>query len=239
MVNAEEDIQYLIQIVKKDLDIQEKRKFLAEAPVRIAAIEKEIKIMERDLEETRNEFETLEKERRHLEREIKAQNQKIDQKKLEQHDAESNKVYRALGHEIEYLSKLVYKEEERVLVILEKTEGKKKQIETFAAEVDERKKKLLDEKNELENKITAAEGNLKMREDEKVRILLHLSPSVKRLYDRILSVKGDSGVANLSGDICQGCYSRVPLQKAHEIRKNDQILTCEACGRILVHYGSD
>jgi predicted nucleic acid-binding Zn-ribbon protein len=239
MANTEEDIQYLIQIVKKDLEIQEKRKFLAEAPVRIAEIEKEIKIMERDLEETRNEFEILEKERRHLEREIKAQNQKIDQKKLEQHDADSNKVYRALGHEIEYLSKLVYKEEERVLVILEKTEGKKKQIDKFTVDVDERKKKLLGEKDALENDIKAADDNLKVLEDEKVRVLPHLSPRVRRLYDRILNVKGDSGVANLIGDICQGCYSRVPPQKAHEIRKNDQILTCEACGRILVHYGSD
>ncbi|MCX5754289.1 MAG: C4-type zinc ribbon domain-containing protein [Candidatus Krumholzibacteria bacterium] len=43
-------------------------------------------------------------------------------------------------------------------------------------------------------------------------------------------------MANLLGDICQGCYSRVPPQRAVEVRRNDQIMNCEVCGRILVHY---
>ena len=38
MVTAEEDIQFLIQIVKKDINIQEKKKFLDDAPIRIRGI---------------------------------------------------------------------------------------------------------------------------------------------------------------------------------------------------------
>ena len=80
---------------------------------------------------------------------------------------------------------------------------------------------------------------LKIIEDEKIRILPHLSERIRELYKRILKVKGDSGVANLVADICQGCYSRMPPQKAHEVRKNDKITTCEVCGRILVYYPID
>ena len=42
--------------------------------------------------------------------------------------------------------------------------------------------------------------------------------------------------ANIAADICQGCYSRVPPQTAHEVRRNNEIMTCEACGRILVYF---
>jgi len=239
MVTHEGDIQLLIHIVKKDLDIRDKRRFLEEAPKRMKSIQKTIKEMEGELGEEMQDFEKFEKERRHLEREIQSQNDKINKKRLEQDKADSNKAYRALGHEIEYLTKLVDKEEERVLTILEKTEGKKKQLEEATANVEQRKKGLLDEIETIENDILKTEESLKVIEDEKIRVLPHLSQKVRRLYDRILNVKGDSGVANIAGDICQGCFSRVPPQRAHEIRKNDQIMTCEACGRILVYFESD
>ncbi len=239
MVTHVDDVHLLIQLVKKDLDIQLKRRFLEEVPARITKIRKEVGEMEGDLEEVKKEFEKLETERRHLEGEVSLQNDKIGKKRLEQDKADNNKVFRALGHEIEYLAKLVDREEERILAILEKTEGRKKKLEERTANVDQRKKELLDEGKKLENDMHKTEETLKVIEDEKIRILPHLSQNVRRMYDRILKVKGDSGVANLIGDVCQGCYSRVPPQKAHEIRKNDQIITCEVCGRILVYYESD
>lgn len=239
MVTHEEDIQLLIQIVKKDLDIREKRRFLEEVPSGIKKIRKEVEEMEGELGEAKKEFEKYETERRRLEREVKTQNDKINKKRLEQDKADSNKVFQALGHEIEYLTKLVDREEERILTILEKTEGKKKTLEERASNVERRKRELLDEANKLENDLRNTEETLKVIEDEKIRILPHLSQRVRRMYDRILKVKGDSGVANLIGDVCQGCYSRVPMQKAHEIRRNDQILTCEVCGRILLYYEPD
>ncbi len=239
MVTYEDDIRLLIQIVKKDLDIQEKRRFLEEVPTCIKNIRKEVGEMDDELGEAKKEFEKFESERRHLEREVKTQNDKINSKRLDRDKANSNKVFRALGHEIEYLTKMVDKEEERILTILEKTEGKKKKLEERTVNVDQRKNEFLEEVKKLENDMLNAEETLKALEDEKVRILPHLSQKVRRMYDRISKVKGDSGVANLIGDVCRGCFSRVPPQKAHEIRKNDQILTCEVCGRILVHFESD
>ena len=239
MENHADDIQYLIQIVQKDLDIQKKRRFLEEAPARIKRIKRQAREMEKELEAARGEFDKFEKERRHLEREIKTQNDKIEIKRQEQDKAATNKVFRALGREIEYLSKMVDKEEERVLAILEKTEGKKKQLAEATGDFEQKNNILLDEIAGTEAAVMETEENLEVIEDEKLRVLPHLSQKVRQLYDRISKVKGDSGVANLVGDICQGCYSRVPLQKAHEIRKNDQILTCEVCGRILVYYEPD
>jgi predicted nucleic acid-binding Zn-ribbon protein len=239
MNKTEDDIQHLIQIVNKDQEIHEKKKFLENAPVRIREINKKVKVMMDELEESQSFVEKLDKERRHLEREINAQSAKIDQKKIEQRNVKTNKEFRALSTEIDYLSKLVDKEEERVLVILEEMEVKKKEINTITERIKSEKDVLLGEKRVLEDGMKRKEEDLKILEDEKVRILPHISENVRRLYDRILVKKGDSGVANLVRDICQGCYSRVPPQKAHEIRKNSQISTCEVCGRILVYFSVD
>lgn len=239
MTAVEDDIQLLIQIVRKDVDIQELRKFLETAPGKIKGIDSKIKQIEADLVEVQEAVERLNKERRHLEGEIDAQNAKLDRKRAESKDVNSNEAFRALNKEIDYLEKMIYKEEERVLEILEQGEGKKRELDAASAKTNEEKAELSGRKEKLEREITESQSRLKVLEDEKLRILPHLSERIKTLYERILKVKGDSGVANLVGDICQGCYSRVPPQKAHEVRKNSQIITCEVCGRILVYYPLD
>ena len=102
--------------------------------------------------------------------------------------------------------------------------------------IDRGKSALVQEKEQLVARQKEAEDSLKIIEDEKLRILPHLSAEIRRLYERILRAKGDSGVANIVADICQGCYSRVPPQTAHEVRRNNEIMACETCGRILVYF---
>jgi predicted nucleic acid-binding Zn-ribbon protein len=236
---AEEDIRLLIQIVQKDLKIQEKRRVLESAPERIKKIDRKLKTMEEELHEAEERNQKLVKERLHLEGQVELQNDKINQKKIELNNVKTNKEYRALEHEIEYLKKQVDKEEERIIAILDELEVVRKEVETVTARIDAEKETLLAEKKQLEDEMTKSRDQLTIIEDEKVRILPHISERVRSRYNRILEVKGDSGVANLLGDICQGCYSRVPPQKAHEIRKNNSIQTCEVCGRILVYYPLD
>lgn len=239
MASIEEDIQMLIQIVKKDIDILGKRKFMDGAPEQIKVLDKKTQQMDDELAESQKAIDKLDEERRHLEREISAQSDKIKQKRIESDNINSNEAYRALNKEIEYLEKLIYKEEERVLQILEQAEIRKEEIVAIQEKINREKGALLEEKKDLEERMVRDEEQLQIIEDEKVRILPHLSDRINGLYNRILQVKGDSGVANLIGDICQGCYSRVPPQKAHEVRKNNQIITCEVCGRILVYYPID
>ena len=75
-------------------------------------------------------------------------------------------------------------------------------------------------------------------EAEKPKILIELNPLLKKRYDRILAKMHDFAVTHVDDEICQGCFSRVPPQLALEVKKNDQIIACQACGRILVHYNA-
>jgi len=123
-----------------------------------------------------------------------------------------------------------------MLTILDEGEARRKEIRVLTDRISGERNALLAEKERLQREAKTTGDALQILEDEKLRILPHLSTDVRRLYNRILMAKGDSGVANLVGDICHGCYSRVPPQTAHEVRRNDQIINCEVCGRILVFY---
>jgi predicted nucleic acid-binding Zn-ribbon protein len=238
MQSVEEDIQYLIQIVKKDIEITEKKKFLEAVPSRIKAIDRQLRKMDEDVSETQRILDKLEAERRHIDLELKSHQKELEKKKEEQRVIRENKPYQALLVEIGYINKKIDQAEERMLIILEEGEARRKEVGILTDTINRDKDALVAEKKKLEGEMDAAKDAMKILEDEKIRILPHISEEVRRLYNRILAAKGDSGVANLAGDICRGCYSRVPPQKAHEVRRNDQILKCEVCGRILVYYES-
>ena len=236
MPTVEEDVQYLIQIVKKDMQIKEAKKLVESMPVRIKAIDRELQKMEEQLNETTHVLEKLEQEKRHIEMDLKAQHGELAKKRDEQRQVKDNKEYRAILAEIDFITKKVDEEEERMLAILDEGEVRRKEVQELNARITGERNRLLAEKERLQEEMRTASDSLKILEDEKIRILPRITADVRRLYGRILVAKGDSGVANLVGDICYGCYSRVPPQRAHEVRKNNQIMTCEVCGRILVHY---
>jgi len=236
MQTVEEDIQYLIQIVKKDMEIKEKKKLLEAVPSRIKAIDRQLRKMDEDVSETKHVLDKLEAEKRRIDRDLETHQKELAKKKEEQRLIKDNKTYQALNTEIGYINKKVDQAEERMLIVLEEGEARRKEISVLTDTISREKDALVAEKEKLERELDATEDAMKILEDEKVRILPHISEEIRRLYARILTAKGDSGVANLAGDVCRGCYSRVPPQKAHEVRKNDQILNCEVCGRILVYY---
>jgi predicted nucleic acid-binding Zn-ribbon protein len=236
MVTVEEDIKLLIRILQKDAEIKEKHRFLETAPNKIHEIEKQLSSMEERLHEAQESVEKLNKEKVRLDMDVKDDNALIDKKKNEQLSCKTNEEYRAKTLEIEYLVRKIDKAEERVLVILDQLETRKKEAEAATRQINEEKDSLLSRKNSLEKELEQSKNDLAVLEDEKIRIIPHLSDRIRKLHERIQKGKGDSAVANLIGDICQGCFSRVPPQKAHEVRRNDAIITCEACGRILVYY---
>jgi len=236
MPTVEEDIQFLIQIVKKDMEIKEKKKLLEAVPPRIMAIDRDIKKMDESLGDTKHIIEKLDEEKRHIESVLKTHHAELEKKKEEQRVIRDNKLYRAIMLEMEYINKKVDQAEERMLAVLDEGEVRRNEIRVMNEKMSVERSALVAEKDKLEKEASAADDARKILEDEKLRILPHISEDIRRLYARIRAAKGDSGVANLMGDICQGCYSRVPPQRAVEVRRNEQIMNCEVCGRILVHY---
>jgi len=239
MVDVKEDIRYLIKLVKKDMAIRDKMSVLERNPAKIEEINRKLDEMDRQVGRKEEELEAVQKEKRHLKGIIDSELDKIRQKKIEESRIESNAAYRAWEHELAYLKKNLDEHEEKMLVDLEKIDRIEEQLNAFRREIDGKKKDLIARREKLEREMQQSREELSIIEDEKLRVMPHISERVRKQYSRVLEAKGDSGVANLRNSICQGCFSKVPPQICHEVRKNDRIIRCENCGRILVYYSTE
>lgn len=236
MNDVKEDIKQLIKLVQKDLDINRYRESISKNPKKISNIDERIEAVDEKLDEKKESVESLEKEVRHLKGLVDSENDKMEKKRLEEKDIKTTPALRAWHKEMEYLAGKIETHEVEILEMLEKIDLRKRELEALEEEAEKEKEELRQKRARLAGEVEESREKLEIIEDEKLRILPHISEGVRKQYERIHRAKGGLGVANLSGDVCQGCFSRLPPQKAHEVRKNNQIIKCEFCGRILVYF---
>ena len=53
-------------------------------------------------------------------------------------------------------------------------------------------------------------------------------------YNTIRGAKSGKAIVPVLNRSCSGCYNVVPPQLVLEIRKDDRVIICEHCGRILI-----
>jgi predicted nucleic acid-binding Zn-ribbon protein len=238
-MTVESDIQFLIQLAQKDLEMKENRRLLETTPLTIRNLEQEVSDMDAHYTAAEAELEKFKKEKIRLEGDVKDERAAIVKKQIEQMAAKDNKEYAAKTSEIQFLEKKIDQHESRILELLDLMESERKEVEAATEKINTERDAKLNAKKDWENKIGAAKAALAKLEDDKALTLPLLSARIRNRYERILKVKGDSGVVNLIGSICQGCFTRVPPQQVYEVRRNDSILTCEACGRIMIYFPVD
>ncbi|MGH9898107.1 MAG: zinc ribbon domain-containing protein, partial [Pyrinomonadaceae bacterium] len=94
---------------------------------------------------------------------------------------------------------------------------------------------------ELADKIQAFEIELKDESEklenhktERVRVLSTLPKQMVTLYDRIMArIRNGIAVAEARNGSCTACFMSLRPQIMAQIRRNDEIITCDNCGRIL------
>ncbi len=236
MTDIQQEIHLLIEIAKIDAELNTCRNESAVLPGKIEKIDRNIKASETAVTEAETHLEEIQKEKRSLETGLEDSSEKITKLKVQLMTVKNNKEYTAMNHEIEHFKKSIDEKEERLLILMDELDQQVGQTGDFRTVKDEEKNVLVAEKEKLEARLTEIAAQMKRLEADKPRVLSQLDPQRKKRYDRVLAKLHDYAVTHIVDEVCQGCFSRIPPQFVLEVKKNDQIITCQACGRILVHY---
>lgn len=158
----------------------------------------------------------------------------IEKYKNQQFQVKTNKQYDALAREIDYSQEQITKLQKEIDVLEGKATVAKEDAEKLVPEIDALEKELKEKEKELAaiNKEHADE-ELKLK-NQREKLVAKITKSDYKMYERIRKARDGKAVVIVTRNSCAGCYNRVPPQKVLELRKNNAIITCERCGRILV-----
>jgi uncharacterized protein len=224
----------LIELQRIDSDLAMLKARMEELPKRINRLQEEAKSTRSNLESIRLAITDHKKNYKLAEVELKSSDEKVSSYSVQLYSAKTNEQYKAFLKEIETQKKVKSKVEDRMIILMEESE----QLETKRQAVEK-------EAGELETdtvrKVTALETEkqelaaaISEREQHRTALVAALPQSIVTLYERIRKSKAGLAVVTTKSDRCNGCYNPVPAQRLLEVERQDRVLTCEACGRILV-----
>ncbi|HYR88713.1 MAG TPA: C4-type zinc ribbon domain-containing protein [Terriglobia bacterium] len=228
------DLKQLIRLQAIDLSIQELRARVDRFPGISKALDEKLRSAQAGLETAREKVKSNQAGRKKYEGEISSTESKISKYRDQMMAVKTNDEYRALQHEIDHAQKGKRKTEDDLLNLMMEAESLQSEIKTAEALLKEDQQKVHEERKllEEENKrdLSALESYVKERKEIEASIT---SDDLLPRYERVRKHRGGIAVAAARNEVCEICKVRIRPQVFQEVRKNNQIIACDNCQRIL------
>ncbi len=228
-------LRSLIHYQELSLELTRLNARLEQFPAQIKAIDEEFEATVAAQAAAREEIARGQKERRSREGELQDLEAQLGKYNDQLMQVKTNDEYRALQNEILGVKEKIGKVEERILLLMEEADGadrrlkeEKRLLDGKRAEADSRKTALLDEQRRVEeeaSRMAAAHGTASEA----------LGAERLDLFNRIAQSRNGIAVARARDERCQECNVRLRPHLFQEIRKNDHLVQCDSCKRILYY----
>ncbi len=140
---------------------------------------------------------------------------------------------KSVRYKIEAIEKEKYAVEDEILSLMEAIDIAGKELKAEEVKVKAEKDKTEAFKKEIEKKIAEAEKELTDKKAKRTEVATRIDPEIYNDYMTVLEANNGGAVAEGRDEICQGCNMNIPPQMFVEIKKNEEIIQCPQCRRIL------
>jgi hypothetical protein len=230
-----DDLRTLLSVQDLDEKIQALESVSGSVPVEIERLREELRDLGKTCEEKTERLTGLKVREREKEGQLEDLRVQRSRFETQLHEAKNNVVYSALKQEIMAVDRESAEIEEEAVNLMQEIEDLEGEIdrerETLAAhesEFKDREAALLGRKREADERLEALRA-------EREEVAGRLPPGLRKRYDRIRRSKDGHAVVPLKDNICGGCFASIPIQRINEIRHDDELKSCENCGRIIYY----
>ena len=226
----------LQEIEKKVRTLTEQK---ARAPIQIAMMKEEESKAAVRVEEKQEMFKSAQRLRKELEREVEdleGRHKKSKQRLLE---VKSNKEYQATLKEIDDIEDLIRRREDRILEQMEVAESVANEVREYERLLSEARKRLGQEGTQLEKEAAKADTFIASLEKEKERLKPQIPVETWQKYQLLSANRGGIALAPVNQSTCQVCHMNLPPQLFIDLQRNEKMMYCPNCQRILYWVGHE
>ncbi len=227
------DLERLIRLQEIDSRATAAAKTIADAPGRIAALDALLHDATAAVESAKQAAADGQAARRLIEKDLAVAQQRQGKYKDQLMEVKTNTEYHAMQHQISAVAEEIGQYEEKILVnMLEADELqaalKKAESALKAAQAKVQSERATIEKDAAAQTTVAAECAA-----ERAAIIREMTDrNIVDTFDRIAKVRG-TAVARAEDERCTVCRVRLRPAVFVNVLKNDQIVQCDSCQRIL------
>jgi hypothetical protein len=229
------DLKLVIRLQEIDHRLTELTREIAALPVHIAQIEKKLTSHQRKLDADRAALAANQKERKKCETDIQSEEQKISRLKDQMLGAKTNEQYRAFQNEIDFAQNNIRKAEDRILALMSESEPLDQAVKSAEAALKTERDQVEAEKQQARDRSAVTQKAAQELQAERDGIVKQTTPAIYQRYERVRKARRGVAVAEAVDGRCSACNMTVRLQFLQELKRGDQIMSCESCTRILYY----
>ncbi|HLC15037.1 MAG TPA: C4-type zinc ribbon domain-containing protein, partial [Thermodesulfovibrionia bacterium] len=228
-------IELLIRLQETDSSIQNLIRKFEELPIKLQKIREPFDKKLAFAQEEKNRLDNLSKERRLKEQELENMEERIRRMKAKTGDIKTNKEYQAFLKEIASSEDEKSRYEEEVLIAMEAIDTLKKQLSKENNELKDIKKALQGKEQIIEQERDTVNKGLEELNARRQQVISMIDKDVYTTYTNMYNLRGGLAVVRVQNETCLGCNLNIPPQLYNDAKKNEKILLCSQCKRILYY----
>jgi len=230
------ELAQLIALQNADTNIRRLQTEIQSIPERRAEIEREFDQRAFEIRALEERRDTARHERQRVEAEIFEQRQRAERADRNLMAAKKPDEYTAAIREADAARKQISAFETQVLEQMEISEQAEKDLTERAPEVQNLRSEMEASFKTFDEQVRAQEQQLGAARAERERLMKELPKTMSSLYNRISArIRDGVAVAEARNGACTACYMALRPQVMADVRRGDEVITCDNCNRILYY----
>ena len=229
------DLERLIALQKLDSAADAARKALAGEPEHAAALDARLEAARHHVAAAREQLAANKNARAALEKEVAVHQGRLSKFRETAMAVKTNQEYHAVQHEITFAQAEIKKIEDVILERMMENDDLTAALKTAEAELAAETKAVEAERRA----ITAAHGEMQASLEriaaERAELIAALNQNVLATFEAVSRKRNGVAVAEARGGVCTICHVRLRPQVFNTVLRNDSILQCDHCNRILYY----
>jgi predicted nucleic acid-binding Zn-ribbon protein len=231
------ELERLIQLQEIETRTADARKRIADAPARIAALDARLSAARQDMATAKQAHADNQVHRRTIEKDLVAAQQRLSKSKEQLMEVKTNQEYHAMQSQIAAGTTEVGRVEELMLVNMMEADDVTARVKKAEAALKTAEASVSTERKAIETESTDMERVVAASQEERNALVPQIDRRHLEMFERVLKARQGVAVTEAIDGHCSVCHVSLRPQVYNTIRRNDQIVQCDHCQRILYFSG--
>jgi uncharacterized protein len=233
------ELRQLMELQELDLEIQRVSDRLARIPTERDQIENDYKQYAAEFLSLKSKHEQTLKDRKQLEAELAEVQQHHEKYKQDLMRVTNQKQYETALREIDATKKQAGALETEILRLMEEVEKLEAELKEKAPDAERKRAETDESLASLDREREESDIRLAALNEERTKATAGMPALAMSTYDRMSRSRRGQALSEVSSEgVCTACRMKVRPKVFSDVRKGNQLITCEHCGRIL-YYRSE
>jgi hypothetical protein len=229
------DLERLITLQRLDTAAHDAERRLADAPEADKALDARIEIARQHLASAKEQLATNQGSRRNIEKDVSVHQGRLSKFREQAMAVKTNQEYHAIQHEIAFAQGEIKTREDQILELMVQADELAADVKRAEAELSAELKGVDADRGHLAREMEELKAALARISVERRAVVAGIAPQVLSIFDLVSKRRNGVAVAEARDGICTICHVRLRPQVFNTVLRNNEIVQCDHCQRILFY----